>query len=140
LSTAARSYAFADVLIQRIGADRYGKWFENRTRFTFDGETLIVGVATAMLHEWLAARYAKDLTAATVTAFGRAVPIQFRVDGPLLRELRDEQAAAKEAHEPEAVPVAEAVVPPPATPKVEHFVPGPPPTLFDAPKPAANRR
>ncbi|MFO0808757.1 MAG: DnaA/Hda family protein [Gemmataceae bacterium] len=135
MTTAAPVAALPEALAQRIGRDRYEAWFATRTRFAFDGERLVVGVPNLHFQDWLSKRFAAEVQAAARDAFGKTIPVQFRIDPPLFQELRTEQAAAiaPPAH---PAPAPEPVVP--AQPKLEpKYAEGPPPTLFDAPKPAA---
>ena len=72
------------------------------------------------------------MQAAARDAFGKTVPVQFRIDPPLFQELRAEQAAAERAAGTTG-PAPPPVVP--AQPKPEpKYAAGPPPTLFDASK------
>lgn len=133
MTTAAPALAVPEALARRIGQERYDAWFATRTRFTFDGERLIVGVPNLHFQDWLSKRFKADVQAAARDALGKAVPVQFRIDAPLFQELRSEQQDAALVTPPGVQPAQVAQAAQLAEPK---YAAGPPPTLFDAPKAA----
>jgi chromosomal replication initiator protein len=101
--------ALGQALTQRIGERSYDLWFHNKTKFTWQDETLAIGVPNHFYLEWLQKKFADALGAATAEVFGRALPVRFVIDPELFqatRRAQEELAAAppRETALPQAAP------------------------------------
>lgn len=65
-------------LKRRIGARKYGLWFEHRP-LRVDDRTLEVTADSQFAADWVHAHFAADLDAAVVEAMGRPLPVQVTV-------------------------------------------------------------
>jgi chromosomal replication initiator protein len=134
--------ALGQALARRLGPQRFGLWFERRTRFTFRDDHLVVGVPNRHLQEWLQERFGAEVAAAAREAFGGPVPLRWVIDPELFQQSRREQAEARQA--PDSIPPDPTPEPPPAprpprppetSPRARGSrkgkTPPPGPTLFD---------
>jgi chromosomal replication initiator protein len=116
--------ALGQALVRRIGAPRFGLWFERRTRFGWQDDCLRVGVANRHLQEWLQERFGRDLAAAAADVLGGPVPVRFVIDPELFQQSRREQAQVRPVHEPPPEPPQQ---PPPGPRPHVARAPAPPP-------------
>jgi chromosomal replication initiator protein len=124
--------ALADAIRQRIGEPRYNLWFARRTRFTWDGDRLTVGVPNLHFQEWLQKTFGAAVAAAAAEVFGAPLAVAFVIDPQLFQAVRQEQAAVAQA------PVAEELPPPPPDRSRPRKKEPAGPTLFDRPEPASS--
>lgn len=104
----------ARILSGRIGAERYDLWFQNRTRFTWGEDGLVVGVPNRICQEFLQAKYGRELAAAVEEVMGKAVPIRFIIDPELFRAARQAEAEVAENPIPQSKPAREKQAPIPS--------------------------
>lgn len=124
--------ALADAIRQRIGEPRYNLWFARRTRFTWDGDRLTVGVPNLHFQEWLEKTFGAAVASAAAEVFGAPLAVSFVIDPQLFQAVRQEQAAVA------PVPAADELPPPPPErPRSRTKAPAGP-TLFDRPEPASS--
>lgn len=84
--------ALQDNLCQRIGLPRYRLWFENKTKFAWESESLVVGVSNHFFQEWLQKTFAEDIGQAVSTVLGQPIPVRFAIDPELFQAARRAQA------------------------------------------------
>jgi chromosomal replication initiator protein len=87
--------ALGEAIAQRIGEPRYDFWFLNKTKFTWQGEHLVVGVPNMFYQEWLQNTFADPVAAAAKTVYGRNVPVKFAIDPQLFQAARQSQSKAE---------------------------------------------
>ena len=95
---------FDSALKDRIGADRHRVWFEQKSRFDFDGDSLIVGVPNLFIQNWIAKTFTTVLAATAADLLDRPITVRFRIDPALFQAIRAEQekvAVEAKAKEPE---------------------------------------
>jgi chromosomal replication initiator protein len=109
------STAMNAALIARIGEPRFRTWFDQRTRFRAEGETLVVGVPNRHFQEWLERTFRTEVAAAAEMVLGREMGVRFVIEPELFQAARQEQQAVQAASTPTkaAKPVHQ-----PAEPKV----------------------
>ena len=56
--TCATTAPLGETLRQRIGPDRYGLWFADKTKLTWHDDVLVIGVANHFYLEWLQKTFA----------------------------------------------------------------------------------
>jgi len=88
--------ALEEAIIQRVGEPRYKLWFERHTRFTWEDDTLTVGVPNRHFEEWLQKTFAGAVKDAACEVFGQPIAIRFTIDPELFQAARQEQQQAKE--------------------------------------------
>jgi chromosomal replication initiator protein len=100
--------ALGQAICQRIGEPRYQLWFPEKTKFTWRGDELIVGVPNHFYQEWLRKQFADIVQAAASDVVGHAVNVKFVIDPELFQASRREEAqlAARATKAPET-PAAE---------------------------------
>jgi chromosomal replication initiator protein len=104
--------AFGDALSQRIGAERYGLWFENKTKLRLDGTRLCIGVPNHFYQEWLEKTFGADIQCVTHQLLGTDLRVGFTVDPQLFRAARQCEAQTDLPSPPDIVasaPVRQAV-------------------------------
>lgn len=127
-STDAFARKMEAALTARIGAARYGLWFQPHTAFVPAGRELIVGVASAHFQEWLDHTFGEVVRTAAAEVLGQATPVRFVVDPGLFAEPTP-AAAAKPAPLPEPAvkgPQVNLFGEPPAPPAPRKAKPKPP--------------
>ncbi|MFQ3650461.1 MAG: chromosomal replication initiator protein DnaA [Gemmataceae bacterium] len=82
-------------LIARIGEPRFRTWFDQRTRFRMEGDTLLVGVPNRHFQEWLERTFRAEVAAAAQMVLGRAVAVRFVIEPELFQAARQEQQAVQ---------------------------------------------
>ena len=92
-------------LAARVGAPRYGLWFQRHAAFVPTGKELIVGVASQHFHEFLEQTFGKVIRAAAAEVCGEKATVRFVVDPALFAG----EAAPAEARPAE---VSKATTPP----------------------------
>jgi len=85
----------SQAIAQRIGEPRYDFWFLNKTKFSWEGDQLVVGVPNLLYQEWLQNTFADPVAAAARTVCGRNVSVRFAIDPQLFRAVRLEQTESK---------------------------------------------
>lgn len=68
---------FGELVAERIGQQRYDRWFSSDVRFEFRGGELRVIVRTPLLCSWLSDRYRRVLEEICRSRLGRDVPVRF---------------------------------------------------------------
>ena len=96
--------AVAQTLSQRIGAERYGLWFENKTKLEVDERHLRIGVPNHFYQEWLDKTFGSDIQTVAQELMGPGVRISFRLDPELFRAARQREGQTELPSSPE-VPV-----------------------------------
>ncbi len=80
--------ALGSALCQRIGEDRYGLWFQNKTRLSVDAGVCAIGVPNYFYQEWLEKTFGADIQALPSKFLRKSVRIVFALDPELFREAR----------------------------------------------------
>lgn len=93
--------ALEHLIAERLGEPRYQLWFPNKTKFTWEGEQLLVGVPNHFYQEWLRKQFAEVIQAAANDLAGQAVEVKFVIDAELFQAARREEGA-----NPPVAPVA----------------------------------
>jgi chromosomal replication initiator protein len=70
-------------LVSRIGAPRYGLWFQRHATFVPAGRELVVGVASGHFQEWLEATFGEAVRSAAAEVLGEPTRVRFVVDPAL---------------------------------------------------------
>src|SRR5262249_36802929 len=122
--------ALGETITRRIGEPRYNLWFANKTKFTHDGDGLVVGVANHFCREWLQKAFADDVRAAAAEGFGGPPPVRCAT-----RPERSQPARREEPARPVPPPRTVSPAPAPAAPTDSGDEPRPPPAA-----PAAAKR
>ena len=84
-------------LIARIGEPRFRTWFDQRTRFRVEGETLLVGVPNRHFQEWLDRTFRAEVAAAGAKVLGRTLAVRFVIEPELFQAARQQQQAVAAA-------------------------------------------
>ena len=102
--TATKTHTLSDIalamnaaLIARIGEPRFRTWFDQRTRFRAEGETLVVGVPNRHFQEWLERTFRTEVVAAAEMVLGREMQVRFVIEPELFQAARQEQQAVQAA-------------------------------------------
>src|SRR5262249_37086721 len=102
--------ALGRAIAQRIGEPRYKLWFENHTKFNWDGGVLTVGVPNRHFEEWLQKTFLGAVRDAAGEVFGEVMQVRFTIDPELFQAARQEEAEARErkvSGKPAAAPAPE---------------------------------
>jgi chromosomal replication initiator protein len=83
--------ALSEAIAQRIGEPRYQLWFANKTKFTWQDDQLVVGVANHFVKEWLEKKFLDDVAAAANTVLGQPHKVRFAIDPQLFQAARENQ-------------------------------------------------
>jgi chromosomal replication initiator protein len=75
--------ALGEAVARRIGEPRYNLWFAGKTKFTWDDQSLTVGVPNAFYQEWLHKTFADAVRAAAADVLGRPLQVRFALDAEL---------------------------------------------------------
>ena len=70
-------------LQQRLGAKRFGLWFDGKIRLSVVNEHLTVAVGSPFLLNWMQRQFRPDLTGAAQAVLGPAAQVTFTVDATL---------------------------------------------------------
>jgi chromosomal replication initiator protein len=89
--------ALEQAIVQRIGEPRYKLWFENHTKFSWDGDQLTIGVPNRHFEEWLQKTFGEAVRAAAAEVFGQAMIVRFLIDPELFQAARREQEEVQAA-------------------------------------------
>ncbi len=73
-------------IAQRIGGERYERWFQNRTNFSWEEDLLEVGVANHICLDLLQTRFLREISQAARDVFGRTLKVHFKIDPSLFSE------------------------------------------------------
>ncbi|MGE3804987.1 MAG: chromosomal replication initiator protein DnaA [Gemmataceae bacterium] len=111
--------AIGPAIARRIGTPRYQLFFAQNTKFTTDGDQLIVGVPNRFFQEWLENTFTGEVQAAASEVLGLPMRVRFAIDPELFQASRQQQNGDSVAL---AVPFADA----PAPPAPETAAPVPP--------------
>src|SRR5262249_56451292 len=87
------------------GGGRYGVGSARHPRFSWQDETLTVGVPNRHFQEWLERKFTKDVAAAAREVFGRPMDVSFHIDAQLFQAARREQQTVEEAKNAPPAPV-----------------------------------
>jgi chromosomal replication initiator protein len=90
--TCTATARFLEALRQRIGADRYGLWFADKTKLTWHNDVLVIGVANHFYLEWLQKTFANEIAAAVTDVLDRTAAVGFVIDPELFQEARRKEA------------------------------------------------
>lgn len=93
-------------IAQRIGEPRYRLWFDGKTKMTWDGDQLTVGVPNCFYQEWLQKKFADDVGDAARDVLGHAMQLRFTIDAELFQAARQEQELGRHPKGNAPVPVA----------------------------------
>jgi chromosomal replication initiator protein len=85
--------ALQQAIAQRIGEPRYQLWFPDKTKFTWHGKQLVVGVPNHFYQEWLEKQFSNAVRAAAGDVVGETVQVKFIIDPELFQAARREEAA-----------------------------------------------
>jgi chromosomal replication initiator protein len=94
--------ALGEAIARRIGEPRYNRWFATNTKFSWDGESLLVGVPNRFYLEWLQKTFADDVAAAARGVLGTPAPVRFAIDPELFQVARREEEAERTAQTQDA--------------------------------------
>ncbi len=87
-----------DVLCARIGHDRWELHFKNTLIHQLDESSIVVGVPSVMVADYLENTFSRDLKESVKLALGYTPErMKFAVDGSLFQKMREGQRAAKAA-------------------------------------------
>jgi chromosomal replication initiator protein len=86
--------ALGDAIAQRIGQPRYNLWFVDKTKFTWQGDKLLIGVANHFVQEWLEKKFIDDIATAVAQVSGQTPNVRFAIDPELFQASRRDQAQA----------------------------------------------
>jgi chromosomal replication initiator protein len=104
-----------EAISQRITSARYNLWFANRTRLSWEGDQLTVGVPNRFLQEWLQKTYGGAVAEAAAEVLGRPMRVRFVIDGELFRVARQAESVGHQiAPVAEPEPTTKATTSPPA--------------------------
>lgn len=70
-------------LQQRLGAKRFGLWFDGKTRLSIADDRLTIAVGSPFLLNWMQKQFRNDLTGAAQTVLGPSAEVTFVVDASL---------------------------------------------------------
>jgi chromosomal replication initiator protein len=93
-----------------VGAERWRVWFDGATDFHVTDDGLLVGVANLFISDYLKSHFEQQLAEASLQAFGRALPVTYRVQPDLFQKRRaqnlagEAEAMAKLGWTPKAAP------------------------------------
>ena len=76
-----------------VGAERWRVWFDGATDFHLTPEGLTVGVANLLISDYLKTHFEDQLAAAILQAFGRQMPVAYRVQPDLFQKRRAQNLA-----------------------------------------------
>lgn len=94
--------ALGQAIAQRIGEPRYKLWFQGHTKFSWQGNQLIVGVPNRHFEEWLQRTFHTAVKEAAAEVFGDEMEVGFTIDPELFQAARQEQEQVKQAHSEQA--------------------------------------
>jgi chromosomal replication initiator protein len=97
MSTADVTAALTQALSERIGEERYGLWFRDKTKLSVDEGRLRVGVPNHFYQEWLEKTFGAELQAVADRLLGQGQPVAFALDPELFRAARQREAQAEPA-------------------------------------------
>src|SRR5262245_37635407 len=89
--------ALEQAIVQRIGEPRYKLWFENHTKFSWDGDQLTIGVPNRHFEEWLQKTFGEAVRDAAAEVFGQPMVVRFLIDPELFQAARREQEEVQAA-------------------------------------------
>ncbi|OWK43340.1 DnaA ATPase domain-containing protein [Fimbriiglobus ruber] len=89
-------------VVARIGAARYGLWFQRHTAFVFAGRDLVVCVASTNFQDWLEQTFGEVVRAAACEVCGAETRVSFVVDADLFQQA--DEAKPTPAEQPAAAP------------------------------------
>jgi chromosomal replication initiator protein len=95
-------WMLARAITQRIGEPSYNLWFQDRTLFSWEPDTLVIGVPNRFYQEWLQKRFTADVQAAVRDVLGEARAVKFHIDPQLFRAARKAQAEGEDFPTPTA--------------------------------------
>lgn len=104
--------ALEQAIADRIGTARYQLWFRDKTRFSWDGRELLVGVPNRFCLEWLEKKFAEAVRAAAAAVLEPDLRVRFAIDPELYQAAR-----RTEADDKQPTPTAETPVSAPERPK-----------------------
>lgn len=85
-------------LQKRVGEEAFNLWLRHTLVVKLEPELLEVGVANMMAGEWLEAKFSSEILSSVERVVGfRPARIRFSVNGHLFRELRRQEAQARNA-------------------------------------------
>jgi chromosomal replication initiator protein len=116
-------------IAQQIGAKRYELFFQGRTKFNLEGDSLIVGVPNRFSQEWLQKKFTAAVVAAVHEVTGETLTVSFVIDPELFRAARQAEAATEAGTSSPSVP---------KNPKPADPPPAPSPSRRDAGAPRKN--
>lgn len=90
LAVPADMSVFERAIKDSVGGCRYELWFKN-TVVNLDGGAIDIGVPNLFFREWLESHFQEQIKAAAKLAFGKALPVRFRVDPELYAKFRSRQ-------------------------------------------------
>lgn len=83
-----------------IGETRFNLWFRTAVPVGLEpssgGASLVVGVPSAFMAEWLETHYLRSISEAATARMGAPTTVRFVVDGKLFRGMRRDEARAKD--------------------------------------------
>ena len=75
--------ALSSQLAERIGAQRFERWFSSQAEFCVRANALTVRVASAFVRDWLRNNFADDIRACWEAIVGSAGTVEFDLDATL---------------------------------------------------------
>jgi chromosomal replication initiator protein len=104
-------------LSQRIGEERYGLWFDGKTKLSYEQKDFRIGVPNHFYQDWLEKTFGADIRAVAGALLGGDVRVSFALDPELFRAAREREGQVGQG--PVAVAIAAPAVSPPATTAVK---------------------
>lgn len=97
MKTSIRNFAgtLERVLAGRIGEPRFRLWFGERTKFSQDGDRLVVGVPNCFFGEYLQEKFGEALRAAGAEVLGQPIQLHFTIDPELFQAARRAEAETR---------------------------------------------
>src|SRR5262249_48878188 len=96
--------ALGEDIARRIGEPRYKLWFAHKTKFSWQDDQLVVGVANHFVQEWLEKKFVDDVANSVRSVLGRPFKVRFAIDPHLFQEARRHQARTGAISETESTP------------------------------------
>src|SRR5437868_9759668 len=87
--------SLSNALSRRIGEERYGLWFETKTKLSADEGKLRIGVPNHFYQEWLEKTFGADVHAVARQMLAPGAEIAFVVDPELFRAAREREGQSE---------------------------------------------
>ena len=85
-------------IAESIGPEKYGVWFRNSTRFTYEGDCFKIGVPNHFIGSWIESHFIDDIAAAIQKVTGAAKQIAINIDPELSGTQKRNQLDSQAKH------------------------------------------